>query len=455
MSGKTALAQLLVDYLCNKLPDEALIVSTSLLALQDCEGIMDFLARESNGKISPANFEGKSTCPTVLIIDEAQIGYERSTDTFWHLLKGLSATHSTAFSVLLFAAYGDRIVTSASTPVEFSPDNQMDASFLTLLPEEFSELVADFNKVCLQSEATHHLSLSYKVSCMIAELTGSHTGIMYKVLSTVYDHFKNRREAVQDKEVAAFLYGGQMLEAVNSCRAVPELQGEEPRALLSLLLSTKRGFVQEYGGLIKKGAIYVSQSKLVSFSSPLIERAYMHRLLFSGAERCYLDPGKREDFEHTVIAALAGMDPAILSETQGLCSDGLPNERTFQMEFYRSLSRQLPKGVILSADKPAENSGVQGYVDFYVDSFFQWAIELLRQGIERKEHAERFITGAYALLDMKQFLVIDMMMGGKKFKTIPENTWIVVFDPSFITATIHFPGEQPPQGIKICGAAAK
>eukprot|EP00727_Mastigamoeba_balamuthi_P005891 m51a1_g1921 hypothetical protein (363) ;mRNA; f:855518-856786 len=287
MSGKTSLLQLFVEHLCKTLSHDALIVHTDLLSLPATAGtnddaVMRRIEQASDGRITVEDFRGNSKRRTVLLVDAAHIAYESKGTRFWEYMKNMSMVRPTRFSVVLFSAYGDRAVSKFGEPFEFAIENTRDSSFMALRQSELVEIVTDFNRICSQTPSKAGISVSVPVRQTIAQLTGRHAGLVYRVLSQISDKFNNRIEPVPDKEIVSFLHGAEMLAAVQSCHAVPVLEGNESALLCSILVSPKRMVTefqwQPYHKLVKKGVVYVSRDAVLKFGSPFIEIAYMRQL---------------------------------------------------------------------------------------------------------------------------------------------------------------------------------
>ena len=101
-----------------------------------------------------------------------------------------------------------------------------------------------------------------------------------------------------------------------------------------------------------------------------------------------------------------------------------PPEATYQDEFYRCLMDQLEPGVSVCSEWTGSR---QGSVDFYIPGA-KWAIELLRDGNQPKEHCDRFTTGGIyhpwvMRGDIQDWLVLDF----RHFK--PRKPGNVVYHP--------------------------
>ncbi|PKY32555.1 hypothetical protein RhiirB3_420212 [Rhizophagus irregularis] len=113
----------------------------------------------------------------------------------------------------------------------------------------------------------------------------------------------------------------------------------------------------------------------------------------------------------------------ILRNTLGFGSDGRLLEQTWQKEFYRIGTQVLGRDHFLSCEVGSV-FGCEGKIDFYVDKL-EWAIELLRDGEDMKEHKARFEpSGEYeeivkyaksiAIIDIRSIGRLDTRIEAKK-----------------------------------------
>lgn len=77
------------------------------------------------------------------------------------------------------------------------------------------------------------------------------------------------------------------------------------------------------------------------------------------------------------------------------------------MAWYQAATSTSPCGSTISPDVGAVFGSV-GFLDFYVNGNNCWGIELLREGSEMKEHAERFARGGrYEDIPLKEWAIVD------------------------------------------------
>jgi hypothetical protein len=126
----------------------------------------------------------------------------------------------------------------------------------------------------------------------------------------------------------------------------------------------------------------------VGFISPISK-------LLSFIRRCASTKEPLKDgfsLNELITEALSRINSEALTNNLGCSRDGKKLlERAWQMEIYRAIYSCLPYGIHLSPDV-GHVFEVDGFIDFYITEL-QWAIELLIDGNDLKEHYERFQKG--------------------------------------------------------------
>jgi chromosomal replication initiation ATPase DnaA len=123
-----------------------------ILSLTDARwSTMDFYEyfRRSTGEGWDTFLEAPRGDGRVLLIDEAQVIYQRHADDFWMAIKYLSSllAEETGVQILIFAAYADNTVqTSSEFSTPFAPRKRFGADFLQLTDTEMDGLLSDFNE---------------------------------------------------------------------------------------------------------------------------------------------------------------------------------------------------------------------------------------------------------------------------------------------------------------------
>eukprot|EP00727_Mastigamoeba_balamuthi_P007842 m51a1_g3679 hypothetical protein (527) ;mRNA; r:309005-311065 len=396
-SGKTGLAQLFTDFLRDegRLQPPALIVRLMLSAHWGGESkVMGQIAQASSDLVTLETL----LCPPgdrqiVVIVDEGQIAYCHPKDPFWGAVKRMNASPHLyrRLCIIILASYGEStegiVAAAAGTPTEFA------------------ELIADFNRVC--SDCKLQLCIQPPVATVLKEYAGRHAGLTALLLQHIERHFCKWQRPVTDTEIVAFLYRGSTLDTLES-RALIPVKGEKCDTLKQILLSPSRlvkNFDQsKYVPLVQDGIVFSDKGRFV-FSSPLVEKHYVTSLLSGippATPTTIADPTDKEEFRQFILKVLEQMRSSVFVNCLSRST----------MEFYLSLARLLPSPYLVHPDFPAANEEQCGYVDFYINGYLKWAVELLREGNlqTREAHAERFVSGAYSLLQANQRLVIDFLV---------------------------------------------
>ncbi|CAG8700774.1 2187_t:CDS:2 [Funneliformis caledonium] len=150
-------------------------------------------------------------------------------------------------------------------------------------------------------------------------------------------------------------------------------------------------------GIFNKDGLYLS------FSYPVAEQFYRKEYIktfvysnFIPVSSPQIDQQEITQFIHKVLIKI---DRSLLRFTYSINVDRTYIERIYQNEFYYSVwPARLSCNIGIYF-------GMKGAVNFYLNSKFQWAFELLRDGKRLKEHFERFQK--YGKIKMRDWAVID------------------------------------------------
>ena len=131
--------------------------------------------------------------------------------------------------------------------------------------------------------------------------------------------------------------------------------------------------------------------------------------MYSYKQKHQIDNFPTTDFKKFLVDVIQRLRPDLLQNSYNVSSSGFLLERHWQMEFYRACTSLLPPEHYISPDVGSK-FGASGFVDFFINGTLNWAVEILREGLDMKEHAERFMeNGKYApmLKYTKQWAMID------------------------------------------------
>ena len=238
---------------------------------------------------------------------------------------------------------------------------------------------------------------------------------------------KNERSLVQ--QVVQCFTSSDMASLYCRCfpvsRKVP-LAGEIKHLLAKCIMSNSVGYAEltreslqvAVDSLDKRGVLVKSEGLLetctYTFTAPVAER-YMTKLIFPDRAQEMLPEGITA--KELVLLTLKAMSTSALARSQvPRCTDPLI-ETVWQEHFYRALMKVTPSNVSVvpeisrvwatgEALLNAEGEGVHS--NFWINSTYLFAIELLVGGRDRKKHVHQYEeNGRYAQLGQKDYAVVD------------------------------------------------
>lgn len=110
-------------------------------------------------------------------------------------------------------------------------------------------------------------------------------------------------------------------------------------------------------------------------------------------------------------------------------------EAVWQEEFSFAARALLPAGYVVVPNSSGKQQDVSdGYPDYYINTGVNWMVEILREGLNMKEHARRFEPkGRYSsfLQDIKEWLLIDFRTKKKKVRANYANMYHVQYSDDF------------------------
>jgi len=125
------------------------------------------------------------------------------------------------------------------------------------------------------------------------------------------------------------------------------------------------------------------------------------------------------DVVELVKQALSSFKRVDLQQATSATKPAFPKEGAFQQMFFGGLTSFLPAKTEVVAEMPAilpdRGDRKREELDFYVNSFYYYGIELMREGGSFKDHKERFLVPSKDSLNrskyftplIKEFIIVD------------------------------------------------
>jgi hypothetical protein len=340
------------------------------------------------------------------------------------------------------------------TPLEVPSENTfglLEDVGLKLVREEFKEMIA--GSIFEDSEE------------IIWALCSDHIGIASSLLRYLKDSFhaiRPTRSAVQSA-----LYSKRLLHDFVNRRGMPSLfsfnkiikaynlENEREivgkmKALMDRIAFGEKitskddaispGAFDAVSLLIKYGFLFEDKLGFLYFASQ------MHLKVWLNSNRIdIMESIGSCTFEDFIVLAIRRMHSSRLVKFNEQNNKDGARERQIQMELYSSIVSLLPRNVYVTPEWRTSNK--KGYVDLVVQQDKSlWFLELLVEGIDAKEHSQRFEDGGkyhgsltpnskYALIDFRLRVRPDQ-------KRLKPNFLYVCFSTSFSNATIKTPGRE-------------
>eukprot|EP01031_Cornospumella_fuschlensis_P037351 gene37351-45351_t len=438
-TGKTSLSQLLYAHLFDTRTDVLPVLVSCLEFVKKnkyiCEGaeVKTFeaqFANKSGTQMSIYELSGAVDEQVVIIIDEAQLLYEVILTDIWESLKsGLPRN----IYIIFFAAYGESVRgSSVSTPYEFPRGTTFGLKDLLLTRDEFD---------LLTSRLCPHLDAYENAKHLTLHSSGGHIGLITTVFNALADYSKfviqrdpTISERLSEDMVISFLFSPKLAGAVRDSRSFALNSHENVdvqssslcQQLATMFLDTTNvPYTAEHNELIKSGILIVStdesgMDEVISFSAPLIRRAFMTHILDlqrSGVVDSLVQIPLPHNLAQLslrefVMACLRNLRKDNLLNSNAIATCGSLNESKFKLEFFY-IARQLLKNharidpEVGNVFKTKDNASV----DFYINGTYQWAIEFLVQSDRLGSHLKRFAEdGKYKPIPCKDYIVVDFVV---------------------------------------------
>ncbi|GAM24458.1 hypothetical protein SAMD00019534_076330 [Acytostelium subglobosum LB1] len=433
-TGKTAIGQLVETQLIKEKPQAytrrlSFIWSTTLTTNNRAEDFTNLWTTHTNCSFNDWLLIAIKK-PVYLIIDECHVVYPKEHpyhSLFWPFIKSLAGN----IHVLLLSVYGEKGQGSeASTPVELAATNHtpLDHTFLQFSFQEYLDLVRRFG------QRPRTCPLPRTIASRIWNDTRGHVGLVKRFL-VIFEEDNEISKMMQlvrteKKELSAletmlfnYLVSQRCVDDISRSRAAPtraeftkeddtlELEqlelldsiitsrspeGQQSQTIASRLI--KRGFLVKVLLPTKRelGEDPTERLYTLDFPSPLYKRIYLiWRYTQKGLNKFLITP--KDDITKLIVESIRNFRPEKLASYYSRRAPLVKNdpvirplEVVWHDEFYYAST--AAQGPTFISPNVGKRFGCEGEVDFYINSIFRWAIELLSEGDRQEEHVKRFET---------------------------------------------------------------
>ncbi|PKY49647.1 hypothetical protein RhiirA4_528264 [Rhizophagus irregularis] len=383
---------------------------------------------------------------TILIIDEAQLIYKedrkinekdkKTAGQFWTIVKGCLQELANIY-IIMFAAYGYKSSNyiGLTTPVTLPDSHCKSLIDIKFTPNELRNYVMRFCNSYFNLDQQSILNFY----AYIQEITDGHAGLVRHILVTTEDAMNKRivTNRLTFEDIFKYLNSKSFNSSIYAnCRAVPKV---------SSLSDPQRGICEN---------IYLNEEVEYEDSNDdmhLFLSGHFFSKITDLPIVLILLPDLHHFIEKIFTAMCNEISGDILRNTLGFGSDGRILEQTWQKEFYRIGTQVLGRDYFLSCEVGSV-FGCEGKIDFYVDKL-EWAIELLRDGEDMKEHKARFEpSGEYeeivkyaksiAIIDIRSIGRLDTRIEAKKVRGKKEDFIYVSCSKDFDAFKIECLGKE-------------
>jgi hypothetical protein len=459
-SGKTALTQLIEDYLVNSAEYSTYrIIRFSMLWGNDVGKLCNW---ESFGEawkeiLGVDWIKWREECKnirSILIVDDIQKIYQHSNyqhgkpepmdidinidnnhktaAQFWETVKhGLQGSHD--IYIIMFGAYG-------STPVEIPELNSKSIYDIKFTDHELEEYVTKFCR-CFNLKK-HNENIIPEFIKYIKNATAGHVGFVRHILYYTREEMKSKVNELTWTKILVYLNSNGFNEKINNSRGLPKIKSfsrDEIKLCEYVLLNKKYPYQSSNNSvltLVKTGVLVIDKNYMLQFSAPVVRRSFIYQK-YGNEKFSETVPKSLYDFIVDVFTAMCLESKELLQRTLSFGFEEGEEivilEQMWQKEFYR-IGKRLLNGYFMSCDVSA-NFASDGRLDFYVDEPFNWAIEILREGRGMANDAKRFdeSTGIYKEITLyaKSIAIIDIRSESIKVRELKENFVYVSYSKNY------------------------
>ena len=482
MTGKTSLGFLVADHLKTKYPRNSLILHLSTIRwIHDAKSTFDIEFQRSTGFTWNQIIQVSNEVQVYVIIDEVQLLYQRRGGTrpdspcfksksFWYTVKDLMQ-HKSNLKILLLAAYGSSSYNSEyATPATFHKGETMfgfeDVKFTE---EELKEYVVKNLMTNSENPVNVFNNDQYqKIVKQLHLLTGSHVGLCVTAINSLNSIFRSRVQYSLEIEIEV------LMRELWSSKVFKDLIGTRAVAVIDSLLVEEMDFLKrivcenamqetlstydyDIVSLVQKGVL-VDTSNEITFSSVVMKQLLHKHTFGTPIERSSIHPS---DLSELIQRIFSSMNYSNIAHSFGKTKVvGIPLERTWQMEFYKTMLQCLPHSYFVSADVGGIFD-VRGSIDFTVHAKHDnettfWGIEMLRERDQLEEHVDRFQDdGRYKNLItlFTDFCIVDVRSRCSSIDGIRNDVgeidilFVVTFNETYTDITLY--SKLTPNGKKV------
>ncbi|CAG8753394.1 7276_t:CDS:1 [Ambispora leptoticha] len=203
----------------------------------------------------------------------------------------------------------------------------------------------------------------------------------------------------------------------------------------TFVVDTKTAEMQEaLRRLTRSGLVTYSGRSRLQFAAPIV-RIIMGQRLYTAPLDLETSNGSFEAFLQTSIER---MRPSELRKSLSHGTNLRLIERAWQKAWMLAASTAIPGGHTISPDV-GKVFGSSGFLDFYINGWLKWGVELMREGRRMGDHVSRFMpTGRYKQIPLSEWAIIDFRHNSLRpdFKTLNPNIWYALYADDYSTMTI-------------------
>ncbi|RIA80413.1 hypothetical protein C1645_838755 [Glomus cerebriforme] len=400
-SGKTALTQLIEDYLINSAEYSTYrIIRFSTLWGNDVgelcnwenfgEAWKKILGVDWLGRLEPMDID--------VDVDNKNI----TASQFWKTVnRGLQGSHDIYIIMFGSYSYGSN-PRDLSIPIEIPEFNSKSIYDIKFTDNELEEYVTNFCRYFNLKE--YNKNIIPEFIKYIKNATAGHVGFVRHILYYTREEMKSKVNELTWNKILVYLNSNGFNETINNCRGLPKIKSfsrDQIKLCENVLLNKKCPYQSSNNSvlaLIKSGVLVIDKNYMLQFSAPIVMRSFIYQK-YGNEKISETIPESLYDFIVDVFTAMCLESRELLQRTLSFGFEEREEtvilEQMWQKEFYR-IGKRLLNGYFMSCDVGATFAS-NGYLDFYVDEPFNWTIKILREERCVAKHAKHFdeSTGIY------------------------------------------------------------